>query len=51
MALSIKCHYAACRDHLNVMLGIFMLKAVMLSLILLNVVVLNVVVLLFCMSL
>ncbi len=42
---SIECHYAECRDYLNVMLSVIRLKVVMLSVIRLKVVMLNVVML------
>ncbi len=40
---SMKCHYAECRDYLNVVLCIVMLNVVMLSVVRLNVVMLSVV--------
>ncbi len=40
---SIECHYAECRDYLNVMLSVIRLKVVMLSVVRLNVVMLSVV--------
>ncbi len=40
---SIECHYAECRDCLNVMLNVIMLNVVMLSVTMLNLIMLNVV--------
>ncbi len=40
---NIECHYAECRDYLNVMLSVIKLNVVMLSVIKLNIVMLNVV--------
>jgi len=40
---SIECHYAECRDYLNVMLSVIMLNVVVLSVIRLNVVMLSVI--------
>ncbi len=42
---SIECHYAECRDYLNVTLSVVMLNVVMLSVVMLSVVMLNVVML------
>jgi len=36
MTLSIECHYAECRDYLNVMLSVIMLTVVMMSVFMLN---------------
>ncbi len=40
---SIECHYAECRDYLNVMLSVILLNVVMLSVVRLNVILLSVV--------
>ncbi len=40
---SIECHYAECRDYLNVMLNVVMLNVVMLNVVMLNIVMLSVV--------
>ncbi len=42
---SIECHYAECRDYLNVMLSVIMLSVVMLSVVMLSVVMLSVIML------
>jgi hypothetical protein len=42
---SIECHYAECRNYLNVILSVVMLSVVMLSVVMLNVVMLSVVML------
>jgi hypothetical protein len=39
---SIECHYAECRDYLNVMLNVVMLSVVRLNVVMLNVVMLSV---------
>jgi hypothetical protein len=38
-----QCHYAECRDYLNVMLSVVMMNVVMLSVVMMNVVMLSVV--------
>ncbi len=40
---SMECHYAECRDYLNVMLSVVMLNVILLNVIMLNDVMLNVV--------
>ncbi len=42
---SIECHYAECRDYLNVMLSVVMLSVIMLNVIMLNVIMLSVIML------